>query len=108
MCGPHSFNGPVWASRVPIFISWAKAPEIKASEYIKTHEKMTALFIITSCFFGFKICGSQGQLNLRTDSWQEIITDLVPARWRSSIILAPWFPVEQKPAPPVSAYDLLA
>jgi hypothetical protein len=60
MCGPHSFNGPVWARRVPIFISWAKAPEIKANEYIKTHVKMMAFFIITSCFFGSRFMVHKG------------------------------------------------
>jgi hypothetical protein len=60
MCGPHSFNGPVWARRVPIFISWAKAPEIKANKDINTLAKIMALFTITSCFLGSRLMDHKG------------------------------------------------
>jgi len=46
--------------------------------------------------------------NLRAGCWQKLTKDLAPAGWCCSIIFAPWFSFEQKPASPVSACDLLA
>jgi hypothetical protein len=41
----------VWERRVPTFISWAMAPEMKANENTKTVARISTLFITTPPFW---------------------------------------------------------
>jgi hypothetical protein len=57
MGGPYSFNGPVWAIRVPTLMSAAGTAEIKANVSIKTLAKITNFFILPSFILWWTLFG---------------------------------------------------